>query len=97
MWVVLLDGVGVLCVSAAGRVALRGRPAKSCPYPVLGRRTDATAAPKTPIGGGGQLPKKLSSLAFTARIRRCTGIGLDGLVPVDRCYAYTTLAANLAR
>ena len=38
------------------------------------------AAPKTPIGGGGQLLKKLSSLAFTARIRRCTGIGLDALV-----------------
>ena len=80
MWVVLLDGVGGCASPRAGRAAFRGRAAAKGPYPVLGRRTDAVAAPKTPIGGGGQLLKKLSSLAFTARIRRCTGIGLDALV-----------------
>ena len=57
MWVVLLDGVGVLCISAGG--ALRGRAAGRGPYPVLGRRNVAASAQKPPNREAGRGSKKL--------------------------------------
>ena len=72
MWFVLLDGVGVLCVSTsprAGRVALRGRAAEKGPYPVLGRRTDGVAARKPPNRAAGRGSKKLRDEQPNRRLR----------------------------
>ena len=67
MWVVLLDGVGCCASPRSGRAALRGRPTEKGPYPVLGRRTDAEAAPKPPMGGAAA---SLKSCSLPGRIRR---------------------------
>ena len=68
MWVVLLDGVGGCASPRAGRAAFRGRAAEKGPYPVLGRRTDAGAAPKPPIRACEAGLKKAASPARIARL-----------------------------
>ena len=97
MWVVLLDGVGVLCVSAGGARGI-SRPS--------GRKGSVSRPRTSDCCRGGSDSRgrarssglsKAAEAAFTARLRRCTGIGLDGLVPVDRFHPHVSFTASETR